>query len=156
MCQSMSCSPSSTAPGPVQNLTVRFLSDSATYNDADRTYNLPVSISWQPPQYPNGQIIAYNYTLVGTNTPNAIIIPDTDTSESDLSVERNVTVSPFTNYTATVVAFTSAGSGDSVMEVVLSPEAGKFFLMKVYDVCIWIVHNNSILSSPQCLAQCRI
>ena len=116
----------STAPGPVQNLVVRFLSDSSTYNDADRTYYLPVSISWQSPQYPNGQIIAYNYSLVETNTPNAIINSDTSTSGTDLSVEHNVTVSPFTNYTATVVAFTRAGKGDSVMEVVLSPEASKF------------------------------
>ena len=122
----MSCSPSSTAPGPVQNLTVRFLSDSATYNSTARTYNLPVSISWQPPQYPNGRIIAYRYSLLEMNTPNAISIPDTNASGTDLSVEQSVTVSPFTNYTATVVAFTSAGSGDSVMEVALSPEAGKF------------------------------
>ena len=111
----------------MQNLTVRFLSDSATYNDADRTYNLSVSISWQPPQYPNGEIITYRYSLVEMNTPNAIIIPDTNASGTDLSVEHNVTVSPFTNYTATVVAFTRAGEGDLVMKVVLSPEAGKFF-----------------------------
>ena len=110
----------------MQNLNVRFLSESSTYNDADRTYYLPVSISWQPPQYCNGQITTYRYSLVGTNAPNAIIISDTNGSETDLSVEHNVTVSPFTNYTATVVAFTSAGGGDSVMEVVLSPEASKF------------------------------
>ena len=116
----------STAPGPVQNLTVRFLSESSTYNDANRTYNLPVSISWQPPQYPNGQITTYRYRLMGTNAPNAIIISDTNTSGTDTSVEHNVTVSPFTNYTATVVAFTRAGNGESLMQVVLSPEASKF------------------------------
>ena len=60
-----------------------------------------------------------------TNAPNAIIISDTNTSGTDLSVERNVTVSPFTNYTATVVAFTRsrAGEGDAVTQVVLSPDA---------------------------------
>ena len=115
----------STAPGPVQNLVVRFLSNSSTYNDADRTYNLSVSISWQPPQYPNGQIFAYRYSLLETNIPN-VIIPDTNASGTDMSVEHNVTVSPFTNYIATVVAFTRAGEGDSVMEVALSPEASKF------------------------------
>ena len=46
---------------------------------------------------------------------------------TELSVEESVTVSPFTNYTATVVAFTSVGSGEPVMEVVLSPEASKLF-----------------------------
>ena len=44
-----------------------------------------------------------------------------------LSVEESVTVTPFTNYTVTVVAFTSSGSGEPVMEVALSPEAGKLF-----------------------------
>ena len=112
-----------TAPGPVQHLTVSFLSDSATYNSSTVTYNLPVSISWQPPQYPNGQIITYNYRLVETNEDETIVI---DANTTDTSVQRSVTVSPFTNYTATVVAFTSVGGGDSVMEIALSPEAGKF------------------------------
>ena len=58
-----------------------------------------------------------------TNEDETIVI---DANTADTSVQRSVTVSPFTNYTATVVAFTSAGSGDSVMRVALSPEAGKF------------------------------
>ena len=110
----------------MQNLAVGFLSESSTYNGANRTYYLPVSISWQPPQYPNGEITTYRYSLMETNASNAIIISDTNTSGTDLSVEHNVTVSPFTNYTATVVAFTSAGGGESVMDVALSPEAGMF------------------------------
>ena len=113
----------STAPGPVQNLTVSFLSESATYNSSTVTYNLPVSISWQPPQYPNGEITTYRYRLVETNENETIVI---DANTTDTSVQQSVTVFPFTNYTATVVAFTSAGSGESVMEVALSPEAGKF------------------------------
>ena len=116
-----------TAPGPVQNLTVSFMSESATYNNVNRTYYLPVSISWQPPQYPNGIIVMYNYSLVETNGAGKVVIAG-NTTDTELSVERNVTVSPFTNYTATVVAFTNVGSGDSVMEIVLSPEAGKLIL----------------------------
>ena len=110
-----------TAPGPVQNLTVRFLSESSTYNSTTRTYNLPVNISWQPPQYPNGQITTYNYRLVETNENETIVI---DANATGTSVEQSVMVAPFTSYTATVVAFTRAGGGDSVMEVALSPEAG--------------------------------
>ena len=109
---------------PVQNLTVTFLSEPSTYNSTTRTYNLPVSISWQPPRYPNGQITVYSYKLVETNATGRVLISYTTTT--NLSVEHNVIVSPFTNYTATVVAFTTAGEGDSVMEVVLSPEASKF------------------------------
>ena len=112
-----------TAPAPVQTLIVTFLSESAIYTDANRTYYILVSISWLRPQYPNGEIITYCYSLMETNAPNNIIIPDTNTSETDLFVEPNVTVSPFTNYTATVVAFTSAGSGEPVTQVALSPEA---------------------------------
>ena len=102
---------------------VTFLSESAIYTDATRTYYLPVSISWQPPEYPNGGIITYRYSLVETNAPSTVIISDTNTSGTVLSIEPNVTVSPFTNYTATVVAFTSAGSGEPVTQVALSPEA---------------------------------
>ena len=65
----------------------------------------------------------YNYSLVETNGAGRVVIAG-NTTDTELFVERNVTVSPFTNYTATVVAFTSAGSGDSVMEIALSPEAG--------------------------------
>ena len=110
----------------MQTLTVTFQSEPATYTDATRTYYIPVTISWQPPQYPNGEIITYRYSLVETNAPNTVIISDTNTSGTVLSIEHNVTVSPFTNYTATVVAFTSAGGGDPVIQIALSPEAGKF------------------------------
>ena len=115
-----------TAPGPVQNLNVVFLPDglSTTYNSTSRTYDLPVRISWQQPQYPNGEITAYSYRLVETSNPSVEIIADTNTTDLGLSVVQNVIVSPFTNYTATVVAFTSAGGGDSVIQVALSPEAG--------------------------------
>ena len=118
----LTSSPSSTAPGPVQNLMVSFLSDSATYNSTTRIYGISVNISWQPPQYPNGEIVAYGYRLVGTTAPNITIIPNMNTTR--LCVQRCVMVSPFTNYTATVVAFTRAGRGESVMEVAISPEAG--------------------------------
>ena len=112
-------SPSPLAPSPVQNLTVTFLSESATYNSMTRTYDITVNISWQPPEYPNGETVMYNYRLVETNGP---IILDMNTTQ--LFIQRSVMVAPFTNYTVTVVAYTSAGSGDSVMEVALSPEAG--------------------------------
>ena len=116
-----------TAPGPVHDLTVSFLSGSATYNSSTRIYNLPVRISWQPPQYHNGIIVMYNYSLVETNGAGRVVIAG-NTIDTELSVEQYLTVTSFTSYTATVVAFTRAGMGDSVMEVVLSPEAGKFIL----------------------------
>ena len=101
---------------------VSFVS-SVTFNNITRTYNSSVSISWQPPEFPNGDIITYNYRLVETNENDTVI----STNITGLSVEESVTVSPFTNYTATVVAFTSAGSGEPVIQVALSPEASKLF-----------------------------
>ena len=141
-------SPSPLAPGPVQNLTVT-LSESATYNSTTRTYDIPVSISWQPPEYPNGEIVMYNYRLVETNADGRVVI-DGNTTNTELSVEQNVTVSPFTNYTVTVVAFTSAGSGESVMEVVLSPEASKFDCTCI--LCLRPREFNLLISSPSPLA----
>jgi len=66
---------------------------------------------------------------VETSNSSNEIITDTNTTDLGLSVVQNVTVSPFTNYTATVVAYTTAGSGDSVMEAALSPEAGKIDML---------------------------
>ena len=79
----------------------------------------------------------YNFTLVETNADGRVVI-DGNTTNTELSVEQNVTVSPFTNYTATVVVFTSAGGGEPVMEVALSPEAGKFIFVCMYvHMCMY-------------------
>ena len=87
-------------------------------------YNLNVNISWEAPSNPNGVILGYNYSLMETSDLDNMIIEYTNTTL--LSAEQSVMVTPFTNYTATVVAFTSEGSGDPVMDVALSPEASKF------------------------------
>ena len=92
-------------------------------------YDLNITISWEVPFDPRGVIQTYSYRLVETDSPNNVIIEDTNTSL--LSVERSVMVSPFTNYTATVVAYTSAGMGESAVRVSLSPEAGNLNSMCV-------------------------
>ena len=98
------------------------------FNSKSRRYDLSVTISWEAPweapSEPRGNILRYSYRLVETANTNNVIIEYTNTT--DLSIIENVTVSPFTNYTATVVAFTSSGTGNSVMETALSPEAGMF------------------------------
>ena len=105
----------------MQNVELVFL-EPGNFNRSSRLYDLNVTISWEPPAYPNGVILGYNYTLMETSNPNNMVVEYTNTTL--LSVEHSVMVSPFTNYTATVVAFTSAGSGESVMDVATSPEAG--------------------------------
>ena len=121
-----------TVPSPVQNLAVTFLSDSSTYNSTTRTYYIPVNISWEPPEFPNGMIITYSYQLEDSTANEIVLIGNT--TATNLSVEESVTVSPFTNYTATVVAFTSAGRGDAAIEVVTSPEAGKLEVFPIGTV----------------------
>ena len=107
----------------MQNVELMFL-EPADFNRLPRMYDLIVNISWEAPSKPRGVILAYSYRLVATCGSGNVIIEYTNTTL--LSVQQSVMGSPFTNYTATVVAFTSAGSGDSAMEVALSPEAGKF------------------------------
>ena len=111
-----------TAPGPVQNLRVEYTAVLTNFNRLSRMYDLNVTISWEAPFDPRGVIQTYSYRLVETNPSNNVIIEYTNTSL--LSAERTVMVSPFTNYTATVVAYTSAGMGESAVRVSLSPEAG--------------------------------
>ena len=110
-----------TVPGPVQNVELVFL-EPANFSRASRMYNLNVNISWGPPSNPNGVILGYNYSLMETSNSSNVIIEYTNTTI--LSVQQSMMVAPFTNYTATVVAFTSEGSGESVVQVALSPEAG--------------------------------
>ena len=68
-------------------------------------------------------IITYSYQLEDPDADERVLIGNT--TATNLSVEENVTVFPYTNYTATVVALTSEGRGDAAIEVVTSPEAGK-------------------------------
>ena len=116
-----------TVPGPVQNLRVMYTAELSNFNSVSRMYDLNVTISWEAPSEPRGVILEYSYRLVETANTNNVIIEYTNTTDlSVLSVVESVTVAPFTNYTATVVAYTSAGGGNSVMEVAISPEASKF------------------------------
>ena len=107
----------------MQSVELVFL-EPTNFNSVSRIYDLNVNISWEAPSEPRGRILEYSYRLVATSDSGDVIIAYTSTTL--LSAEHSVMVFPFTNYTATVVAFTSAGRGESVMEVALSPEAGKF------------------------------
>jgi len=123
-----------TAPDSVQNIQLTFLIDSATYNNMSRIYDLNFTISWEEPLEPGGEILAYSYRLVETNPPANVTIMETNTTMT--SVTRGVSVSPFTNYTATVVAYTSAGRGTEEIITTSSPEAGE--MIRPYLVMIQI------------------
>ena len=109
-------------PGPVQNLNVLFLADSATFDNVSRTYDLNITISWEVPLDPGGEILTYSYSVEETGSPGSVIINESNTTM--LSVERNVQVAPFTSYTVTVVVYTRVGRGVETMQAAESPEAG--------------------------------
>ena len=106
----------------MQNLSVMYTAELTDFNSESRMYDLNVTISWEAPSEPRGRILEYSYRLVETANTDNVIIEDTNTSL--LSVVESVTVSPYTNYTGTVIAYTSAGRGDPTIEISLSPEAG--------------------------------
>ena len=72
--------------------------------------------------YPNGVIQTYNVTVFETANPSNMVYSD------DTLIDPNVTTSvvalPFTNYTVSVAASTSAGQGEEDTVTVESPEAG--------------------------------
>ena len=133
-----------TVPGPVQNVELVFL-EPLNFNSESRMYELNVTISWEAPLEPRGNIQRYNYRLVETDNAMNVVIDD---NTADMSVEHNVTVFPFTNYTVTVVAFTSAGGGEPVMQVALSPEASKFTWQKYGSVVLTILFIFFIVPGP--------
>ena len=82
------------APGPVFNLTAgpKFIS---------------VILEWEPPQEPNGIIIAYEVTYRVGSTRITVNTTDLNTREQISDVPTNTTVSDIT-----VTAYTSVGRGE--------------------------------------------
>ena len=81
-----------------------------------------ITITWTQPMYPNGVIQTYSVTVFETaNTSNMVY---SDSTLIDPNVTTSVMVLPFTDYTVSVAASTSAGRGDESTVTVESPEAG--------------------------------
>ena len=85
-------------------------------------YTLDVIIVWNSPVYPNGDIISYE--VIVSHTENSSIVVYINDSLLVRNVTESVMVLPYTNYTVTVAASTSAGQGDNATVIILSPEAG--------------------------------
>ena len=86
-------------------------------------YLLVLNISWEERVELNRVITSYEVTVAQTDNSNAIIY--TNDSLTVTSVTQSVMVLPFTNYTVTVRASTSAGQGEKVITSFESPEAGR-------------------------------
>ena len=121
-------------PGQVENLTASFVSTGSMFDSNTRMYTLDVDITWDDPTNPNGVITSYEVTVSRTNDSNDIVY--TNTTLKVTSVTTSMMVLPFTNYTVTVAASTSAGQGEAVTIIIESPEAGNDIYLLPNQFCI--------------------
>ena len=110
-------------PGQVGYLHVSFDPVNVNFNSTSQMYSLVLNISWGEPVEPNGVITSYEVTVAQTDNSSAIVY--TNDSLTVTNVTQSVMVLPFTNYTVTVTASTSAGQGEEVVTSFESPEAGR-------------------------------
>ena len=106
----------------MENLVASFNESGAVFVSATQTYTINVDILWDIPTYPNGVVIAYTVMVYQSGDSEDVVYSG---SVTDLNVTESVMVLPFTNYTVSVSASTSAGQGDETTTIILSPEAGK-------------------------------
>ena len=122
-----------TAPGSVGNINVSF-NVGSTFNTATHMYILDITISWEEPINPRGEITSYEVTVAQSDNSSAIIY--TSDSLTVTSLTQSVMVLPFTNYTVTVTASTSAGQGDPDSVIILSPKGSKKIMQKcMHNYC---------------------
>ena len=107
----------------MRDLFALFILTGSVFNPTTRMYTLDIDITWDEPFYPNGVITSYNLTVYQTDISSDIVY--SNDAVTDLAVTESVMVLPYTNYTVTVAASTSAGQGDDTAFEVLSPQAGR-------------------------------
>ena len=117
--------PSIAVPGKVEDLDAVFNSSGLIFDPVARLLTLDFEISWNEPTITNGEILAYEVNVTQTDNSSYVVY-------SDSLLVPNITVYvilvPYTNYTVTVAASTSAGQGESTNITRLSPEASKVTL----------------------------
>ena len=114
------------------------------FNSTTRIYTLDIVITWDEPSNPNGVITFYEVNV--TQTDDSGIVVYSNSSLPVPNVIESVMVLPFTNYTVTVAASTSAGQGDEVAISIESPEAGKYAVSSM--VAMW--HDSKITTLLCC------
>ena len=106
-----------TVPGPVENIVFTITGTMLPFM---------IVIVWDAPTEPNGAILQYTYTITDTEGGSLILNGSTtDTFVNGLTMDTSI--QPYTQYTLTVVAMTSAGEGESSSATVQSPETGKIW-----------------------------
>ena len=115
-------------PGQVENLTASFDTTEAVFDPENRMYSLSIEIDWDNPTFPNGEIVSYNVSVFRTDDTSDVVY--SDTSLAVATVADSVMVLPFTDYTVTVAASTSAGQGEETSVTVESPQAGSVYTIE--------------------------
>ena len=114
---------SAAEPGPVLSLESTFSVTERMYEPSTRTYTIDLTITWGEPLYPNGEITSYEVNVTKADDSSVEVYRNDSLEAPNVTV--SVMVLAFTNYTVTVAASTSAGQGEGVTDIVLSPEAGR-------------------------------
>ena len=86
-------------------------------------YAIDIDITWDSPMYPNGIITTYEVIVTQTDIGSDVVY--SNDAVTDLAATESVMVLPYTNYTVTVAASTSAGQGDETAFDIVAPQAGK-------------------------------
>ena len=133
-------------PGQVGNLDVSFNPTGFPSVSPNRMYTLDLNILWEEPVNPNGVITSYKVTVAQTD--NSSVIVYTDDSLTVTSVTQSVMVLPFSSYTVTVTASTSAGQGEESTIIIESPEAREDHVLvinsnisPITSTCSYVSHN---------------
>ena len=103
---------------------------------------------WNVPMFSNGIITGYNVSVYKTVDPGDVVYSNNGITDLTVTAE-SVMVLPFTNYTVSVSASTSAGQGEETTTIILSPEAGTCIYISIHSIYIY-TYLMSIFYSSQC------
>ena len=120
-------------PGPIINLNASFVDASidSVYNSATGMLSLSVEIEWDEPMFPNGVLMDYTVTVYQTENSSNVVYSDDSIAGLTVTAE-SVMVLPYTNYTVSVSASTSAGQGEETTTIITSPEASKLIFQSLH------------------------
>ena len=121
---------------PVNFVCIMSLAPSAVRNLSLSINGSQLTITWQAPSMPNGpETINYSVSVSGINLVDNQMIAITSSAVNVAETMHTIDTLPYSNYTAEVVAFTSAGSSPSRTATIQTPEAGEDLVHKACRNC---------------------
>ena len=105
-----------TAPGPPSSPSLTISTSTSLY------------LSWGEPEEPNGEIIRYSYTCYTTSNKDMVVQQQTELAPDIMFSIINgdiIELTPYTNYTCEVTAFTDPGEGTPAFANAVSAQASE-------------------------------